>query len=68
MSGAIRIHNLVKHYGPVEAVRGLDLEIAEGEIFGLIGPDGEVLFAPTESHVGREAAQNTSICERKRQR
>jgi ABC-2 type transport system ATP-binding protein len=37
---AIRIAGLVKRYGAVEAVRGIDLEIRDGEIFGLIGPDG----------------------------
>src|SRR5579862_6015698 len=41
---AIRIHNLRKHYGAgpatVDAVKGIDLEVGEGEIFGLIGPDG----------------------------
>ncbi len=37
---AIRATGLVKHYGTVEAVKGLSLEIPKGEIFGLIGPDG----------------------------
>lgn len=37
---AIRIAGLTKRYGPVEAVRGVDLEVQTGEIFGLIGPDG----------------------------
>ena len=37
---AISIRGLRKSYGQVEAVRGIDLEIARGEIFGLIGPDG----------------------------
>jgi drug efflux transport system ATP-binding protein len=37
---AIRVAGLRKHYGPVEAVRGIDLAVAHGEIFGLIGPDG----------------------------
>src|ERR1700704_6182358 len=32
--------HLSKHYGPIEAVRGIDLDVREGEIFGLIGPDG----------------------------
>jgi ABC-2 type transport system ATP-binding protein len=32
--------NLQKHYGDQPAVRGLDLEVQPGEIFGLIGPDG----------------------------
>src|SRR6202167_1734623 len=39
-SVAIRIHELVKRYGAVEAVRGICLNVHEGEIFGLIGPDG----------------------------
>src|SRR5947207_1601186 len=37
---AIHVKQLVKHYGAVEAVRGIDLEVGDGEIFGLIGPDG----------------------------
>lgn len=40
MTPAVRVSNLVKRYGPIEAVRGIALEVAEGEIFGLIGPDG----------------------------
>nr|AQQ75147.1 hypothetical protein [uncultured bacterium] len=37
---AIRIQDLRKSYGAVEAVRGVSLDVNEGEIFGLIGPDG----------------------------
>ena len=37
---AIRVAGLSKRYGAVEAVRGIDLEVRTGEIFGLIGPDG----------------------------
>jgi ABC-2 type transport system ATP-binding protein len=37
---AVRVRGLRKSYGASEAVRGLDLEIGAGEIFGLIGPDG----------------------------
>jgi ABC-2 type transport system ATP-binding protein len=37
---AIAVQGLWKRYGPVEAVRGIDLEVRKGEIFGLIGPDG----------------------------
>ncbi len=37
---AIRVRGLRKIYGSIEAVRGIDLDIHNGEIFGLIGPDG----------------------------
>jgi ABC-2 type transport system ATP-binding protein len=37
---AIRVRALTKRYGAVEAVRGIDLDVQSGEIFGLIGPDG----------------------------
>src|SRR5580704_2526638 len=39
-SVAIRIHDLVKRYGSMEAVSGISFDVSEGEIFGLIGPDG----------------------------
>src|SRR3954452_7422947 len=60
MPPAILVKNLVKRYDgkpPVEAVRGLDLQIERGECFGLLGPNGagktttieiiEGLLAPT---------------------
>ena len=37
---AIGVHDLRKRYGSIEAVRGINLEVSTGEIFGLIGPDG----------------------------
>ncbi len=40
VDSAIRIRALRKTYGAIEAVRGIDLDILRGEIFGLIGPDG----------------------------
>lgn len=33
-------HDLRKSYGAVEAIKGIDLDVRQGEIFGLIGPDG----------------------------
>ncbi len=33
-------HHLHKAYGPIPAVRGVDLHIRRGEIFGLLGPNG----------------------------
>src|SRR5262245_65011561 len=37
---AITVRGLVKRYGSLEALRGVDLDVRQGEIFGLIGPDG----------------------------
>ncbi|HEX2054348.1 MAG TPA: ATP-binding cassette domain-containing protein [Actinomycetota bacterium] len=37
---AIRIRGLTKVFGKVEAVRGIDLEVPPGEIFGFLGPNG----------------------------
>jgi ABC-2 type transport system ATP-binding protein len=37
---AIRVRGLRKVYRSIEAVRGIDLDVQAGEIFGLIGPDG----------------------------
>ena len=41
---AVLAEGLVKHYdgreGTVEAVRGVDLEVRNGEIFGFLGPNG----------------------------
>jgi ABC-2 type transport system ATP-binding protein len=61
---AIRCLNLVKTYPgkpPVEAVRGVDLAVEEGECFGVLGPNGagktttieilEGLLAPTSGEV-----------------
>jgi len=53
----LELKSLSRHFGGVRAVDGLDLEVKEGQIFGLIGPNGSGksttvnvitgLFAPT---------------------
>ena len=57
---AVEVSGLVKHYGKVEALRGVDIEIAAGEMFALLGPNGAgkttlfsilaTLRAPTSGH------------------
>ena len=37
---AVRCRDLVKRYGDLTAVDGLDLEVFRGECFGLLGPNG----------------------------
>jgi ABC-2 type transport system ATP-binding protein len=74
MTAAIRCTNLSKRYQgkpPVEAVRGLNLTVEEGECFGLLGPNGagktttieiiEGLLDPTSGDVevlGRRRGEN----------
>lgn len=40
MESIIKIKDLKKSYGDVEAVRGVTYEVSNGEMFGLVGPDG----------------------------
>src|SRR5881227_4485239 len=42
MSGelAIRLRGVVKRYGPITAVNGLDLDVPVGTCVGLLGPNG----------------------------
>ena len=56
---AVRCVGLVKRYGDVTAVAGLDLEVRSGECFGLLGPNGagktttvEILEGLTPSDTG----------------
>jgi ABC-2 type transport system ATP-binding protein len=37
---AVSVRGLVKRYDEVEAVRGIDFEVASGEVFGFLGPNG----------------------------
>jgi ABC-2 type transport system ATP-binding protein len=60
MSTIIHAENLTRRFGTLTAVDHLNLDIAEGEIFGLVGPDGAGktttmrllcgLMDPTEGH------------------
>ncbi len=37
---AVSVRGLRRRFGDIEAVRGIDLDIAQGELFGLLGPNG----------------------------
>jgi ABC-2 type transport system ATP-binding protein len=37
---AIEVRGLVKNYDEVQAVRGVDFDVAAGEVFGFLGPNG----------------------------
>ncbi len=36
----IEIENLSKNFGPIAAVRGIDLSVSKGEVLGFLGPNG----------------------------
>jgi ABC-2 type transport system ATP-binding protein len=39
-NAAILVQGLTKSYGKVQALRGIDLQVQRGEIFGFLGPNG----------------------------
>ena len=39
-ASAISVRGLVKKYGDIEAVAGIDFEVPQGETFGFLGPNG----------------------------
>lgn len=40
MKNAVTVENIKRSYGKVEALKGITFHVNEGEIFGVIGPDG----------------------------
>ncbi|MFZ0015297.1 MAG: ABC transporter ATP-binding protein [Acidimicrobiia bacterium] len=58
---AIEVSGLVKRYGDVEAVRGIDLTIQEGEVFALLGPNGAGKTTIVEILEGHRQATSGSV-------
>jgi ABC-2 type transport system ATP-binding protein len=50
---ALEVRGLTKSYGDVQALRGVNLEVRRGEVFGFLGPNGSgkrVASRHTESY------------------
>jgi ABC-2 type transport system ATP-binding protein len=58
---AVEVRALRKSYGPVEAVRGIDLTVQRGEIFALIGPNGAGKTTTLEILEGHRQADSGTI-------
>jgi branched-chain amino acid transport system ATP-binding protein len=77
----LKTREVTKHFGGLAALQDLDLEVEEGEIFGLIGPNGAGkttffnlvtgIFPPTRGAItfdGEEILQTTTLGTWKRRR
>ncbi len=40
MDTVLKINNLSKNYGNIQAVRGISFEVKKGEVYGILGPNG----------------------------
>src|SRR5438105_5555207 len=73
-TAAVRVEGLVKRFGPTVALAGVDLEVAEGTVFGLLGPNGAgkttlvrvlaTLLAPDSGHAevfGRDVVSEAPV-------
>jgi ABC-2 type transport system ATP-binding protein len=58
---SVRVRDLARRYGPVEALRGVTFEIARGEIFGLLGPNGAGKTTALECILGLRRPDSGSI-------
>jgi len=58
---ALRCEKLVKKYGDLTAVDGLDLEVLRGECFGLLGPNGAGKTTTVEILEGLNDATSGSV-------
>jgi ABC-2 type transport system ATP-binding protein len=60
-SPSVRVQDLAKRYGAVEALCGVSLEIVKGEIFGLLGPNGAGKTTALECILGLRRPDSGSV-------
>ncbi len=57
---SIRLHEIGKHFGRTQALEPIDLDIAEGELVGLLGPSGSGKTTLLRIIAGLETADNVA--------
>ena len=64
MPAALQTRALAKRYGPIEALRGVELEVGEGELVGLLGPNGAGKSTLVKIAVGlvRASGGEATVC------
>ncbi len=62
MTPAIQIRQVYKRFGAVQALCGIDLEVAPGEFFGLLGPNGAGKTTLINILAGLARADSGSVC------
>ncbi len=60
-SEGLRVTGLEKHYGDVHALRGIDLEVARGQLIGFLGPNGAGKTTTMRGILGLVALDGGSI-------
>ena len=67
MSDIVHVQNLVKRYGDMLALDHFNLRIAQGEIFGLLGPNGsgKTTFLKIAAGLLTPSAGEVTVCGRK---
>lgn len=61
VDGVVRVRGLRKAYGPVRAVRDVSFDVAEGEILGILGPNGSGKTTTVECLQGLRRADGGEI-------
>jgi ABC-2 type transport system ATP-binding protein len=61
MAPAIEVHGLVKRYGTLAAVNGIDFSVEPGSVFAFLGPNGAGKTTTTEILEGLRRASDGSV-------
>ena len=57
----IRLENLIKRYGAVQVLHGIDLSMAENEFTALVGPSGCGKSTTLRMIAGLETVSDTNL-------